>query len=36
MVDGLSRRRRLHSILGYTSPMAFEKNKLAEERKLVA
>ena len=28
--------KRLHSTLGYMSPMAFEKKKLAEERKLVA
>ena len=28
--------KRLHSTLGYMSPMAFEKKRLAEERKLVA
>ena len=28
--------KRLHSTLGYMSPMAFEKKKLAEKRKLVA
>lgn len=28
--------RRLHSTLGYMSPMAFEKKRLAEESKLVA
>ena len=28
--------KRLHSTPGYMSPMAFEKKRLAEERKLVA
>ena len=28
--------RRLHSALGYLSPMAFEKKRLAEERKMLA
>ena len=28
--------KRLHSTLGYMSPMAFEKKRLAEEGKLVA
>ena len=28
--------KRLHSTLGYTSPMAFEKKRLAQKTKLVA
>ncbi len=36
MVTGLADGKQLYSTLGYISPMAFEKERLAEARKLVA